>query len=46
MIRFEKLRKEFDGLVAVKDLDLLVQEGEIYGLIGPNRFSFPLLQFH
>ncbi len=36
MIRFEKLRKEFDSLVAVNDLDIEIPEGEIYGLIGPN----------
>lgn len=36
MIRLEKLRKEFDDLVAVNDLDVLIPEGEIYGLIGPN----------
>lgn len=36
MIRAEKLRKEFDELVAVNDLEVLIPEGEIYGLIGPN----------
>jgi ABC-2 type transport system ATP-binding protein len=36
MIRLEKLRKEFDDLVAVAGLDVAVPEGEIYGLIGPN----------
>ncbi len=36
MIRLEKLRKEFDDLVAVNDLDVEIPEGEIYGLIGPN----------
>ncbi len=36
MIRLEKLRKEFDDLVAVDDMDVVIPEGEIYGLIGPN----------
>jgi ABC-2 type transport system ATP-binding protein len=36
MIRLEKLRKEFDELVAVNDLEVVIPEGEIYGLIGPN----------
>ena len=36
MIRLERLRREFDDLVAVNDLDVSIPEGEIYGLIGPN----------
>jgi len=36
MIRLEKVRKEFDDLVAVNDLEVVIPEGEIYGLIGPN----------
>jgi ABC-2 type transport system ATP-binding protein len=36
MIRLEELRKEFDELVAVNDLEVVIPEGEIYGLIGPN----------
>src|SRR5687767_3269687 len=28
--------KEFGGLVAVKGVDLIIDEGEIRGLIGPN----------
>ncbi len=36
MIRLEKLRKEYDELVAVDDIDVVIPEGEIYGLIGPN----------
>ena len=36
MIRVEKLHKEFDELVAVNELEMVVPEGEIYGLIGPN----------
>ncbi len=30
------LRKHYDGVVAVDGLDLVVEEGEIYGLLGPN----------
>jgi branched-chain amino acid transport system ATP-binding protein len=30
------LTKRFEGLVAVNDLDLSVDEGDIFGLIGPN----------
>jgi ABC-2 type transport system ATP-binding protein len=36
MIRMERLRKEYDDLVAVADLHVTIPEGEIYGLIGPN----------
>ncbi len=36
MIRFAKLRKEFDTLVAVHDLEVEIPPGEVYGLIGPN----------
>ncbi len=31
-----KLRKEFDGLVAVDDLNMMIEKGVLYGLIGPN----------
>lgn len=31
-----KLRKEFDDLVAVDDLDMRIGRGMLYGLIGPN----------
>ncbi|MDD1770912.1 MAG: ABC transporter ATP-binding protein [Methanomassiliicoccales archaeon] len=30
------LRKEYDGLVAVEALDLRIERGTLYGLIGPN----------
>ncbi|MBZ5562586.1 MAG: ABC transporter ATP-binding protein [Acidobacteriia bacterium] len=35
-IQMERLRKEYDELVAVADMDVTIPEGEIYGLIGPN----------
>ena len=36
MIQISKLRKEYDQLIAVDDIDLVIPDGEIYGLIGPN----------
>jgi branched-chain amino acid transport system ATP-binding protein len=36
MLELTKVRKNFGGLVAVKDVDLSVGTGEIVGLIGPN----------
>lgn len=36
MIQIENLRKEYDDVVAVQDLNVTIPEGEIYGLIGPN----------
>jgi ABC-2 type transport system ATP-binding protein len=36
MIEFKGVRKEYDDLVAVRDLNLSIAEGEIFGLIGPN----------
>ena len=35
-IHAHKLRKEYDDLVALDDLDLKIPTGVIYGLIGPN----------
>lgn len=35
-LELKKLRKEFGGLVAVNDIDLRIEAGEIRGLIGPN----------
>ncbi len=32
----KRLTKAFGGLVAVNDLSFNVEEGEIFGLIGPN----------
>jgi ABC-2 type transport system ATP-binding protein len=36
MIELIHLRKEYDELVAVQDLNLAIPGGEIFGLIGPN----------
>ena len=36
MLRLQKVRKEYDDVVAVDDLDLKIEAGEIFGLIGPN----------
>ncbi len=30
------LRKEYDGAVAVRDLDLSIPRGDVYGFLGPN----------
>ena len=36
VIRTEGLTKEYDGFIAVKDLNLEVRRGEVFGLLGPN----------
>jgi ABC-2 type transport system ATP-binding protein len=36
MIQIRHLRKEYKGLVAVKDLNLDLEAGDIFGFIGPN----------
>jgi len=36
MLELVGLRKNFGGLMAVDELDLVVRSGEILGLIGPN----------
>lgn len=36
LLKCLKVTKSFGGLVALKDIDLTVNEGEIVGLIGPN----------
>jgi len=35
-IELRGVRKEFGDVTAVSDLDLTVQEGEVYGFLGPN----------
>ncbi|MFQ5795492.1 MAG: ATP-binding cassette domain-containing protein [Candidatus Bipolaricaulia bacterium] len=36
MISTKGLTREFDGIVAVRDLDLDIEEGEVFGFLGPN----------
>ena len=36
LLEVKNLTKSFGGLVAVKDLEFSVDEGEVMGLIGPN----------
>jgi ABC-2 type transport system ATP-binding protein len=36
MLRFTRLRKTFGDLVAVDDLTLEIEAGEVFGLLGPN----------
>jgi len=36
VVETQRLTKQFGALTAVRELDLTVQAGEIYGLLGPN----------
>ena len=36
LLDIRKVMKRFEGLVAVRDVDLQIEEGGIVGLIGPN----------
>ncbi len=36
VLRLENVTKSFGGLVAVKQVNLSLNEGELVGLIGPN----------
>lgn len=36
MIKTENLTKEYDGFVAVRNLNMEVYTGEVFGLLGPN----------
>ena len=36
VLKTNKVTIRFGGLTAVKELDMAVRQGEIYGLIGPN----------
>lgn len=35
-IELNSLRKQFDDIVALRDIDLTVREGEVFGFLGPN----------
>jgi len=36
ILEVSSVTKAFGGLVAINDLDLAINEGEVVGLIGPN----------
>ncbi|NOZ77333.1 MAG: ATP-binding cassette domain-containing protein, partial [Euryarchaeota archaeon] len=36
MLETRGVTKKFGGLVALKNVDMVVREGEILGLVGPN----------
>ena len=36
LLEIRQLNKRFGGLLAIADLDMTVEEGEIRGIIGPN----------
>ena len=36
VVAVEKLKKSYDGFVAVQDVSLDIQKGEIFGILGPN----------
>src|SRR5258707_15342527 len=36
MIAFEHLTKSFGAVAAVRDLGLVVEQGEVFGFLGPN----------
>ena len=36
IIQIESLTREFNGVVAIKDLTLAVEKGELFGLVGPD----------
>lgn len=36
ILRIEKLSKNFGGLRAVRDMEMVIPQGALYGLIGPN----------
>ena len=36
MLKVKNLRKEYDNVVAVDDVSLEVDHGELFGLLGPN----------
>ena len=35
-VRAQRLRKTFGTFVAVEGLDLTIERGEVFGLLGPN----------
>ncbi len=41
MIQVNGLKKAFDGFVALNGVDMHVEKGAIYGLVGPNGAESP-----
>ena len=36
IIKIDKLKKEFDGIVALNEISFEVEKGQIFGLLGPS----------
>ncbi len=36
LLRTENISKQFNGIYALKGIDMDIQEGEIHGLVGEN----------
>jgi ABC-type branched-subunit amino acid transport system ATPase component len=46
VVKVRELRKSYGDTVAVQDVSPIVQRGEIFGIIGPNRAGRPLPRLH
>ena len=47
VVEVRELRKSYGDTVAVQDVSPIVQrQGEIFGIIGPNRAGRPLPRLH
>lgn len=46
VVEVRELRKSYGDTVAVQDVSPIVQRGEIFGIIGPNRAGRPLPRLH
>ena len=42
LLKIEELTKSFGGLVAIQELSMEVEAGEIHAVIGPNGAGKPL----
>ena len=36
LVEIKELQKRYDNLIAVDNLNIEIEKGEIYGLVGPN----------
>ena len=36
LLRMEKIRKVFSGVIALDDIDLTLERGEVHSLVGEN----------